>query len=195
MWIRTGLAILAGLAGGSALALLLVFGPLEIGGARAGPWRTNLLIGAPDAGPMLRAVIARRGLLALNRSETIYFNATTDDQGAALREDCTYRVSFDAQPDARWWSLTLYAEDDYLAVNGDQAASVTAGQAGPGIAEPMTVLIAATRPDSAANWLSSRNGGDFALTMRLYQPADAISEAPTLAALPAIERLSCGGES
>ncbi len=193
MWIRTGLATLAGLAGGSALALLLVFGPLEIGGAQAGPWRTNLLIGAPDASPVLRAVIARRGLLALSRSETVYFNATTDDAGRRLREDCSYRVSLERRPDTRWWSLTLYAADDYLAVNGDQAASITAEQAAPGAGDAMTIMIAATRPDSAPHWISSRNGGQFALTLRLYQPADAIREDPTLAALPVIERLSCGG--
>ena len=85
MWIKTGLAILAGLIGGAMLAALLVFGPFEIGGTAAGPWKTNLLIGDSAASPTVRAAIARRGLLALNRSETVYFNATSDDSGQRLR--------------------------------------------------------------------------------------------------------------
>lgn len=189
------MAVLAGLIGGAALAALLVFGPFDIGGVRAGPWRTNLLIGNADAGPMLRAVIARRGLLALNRSETVYFNAITDDQGERLREDCRYRVSFAREPDARWWSLTLYAEDDYLAVNGDDAHSITAEHAAASAEDPMTVTIAASRPDTPSYWMSSNHAGRFALTLRLYQPDPSISDAPVSAALPPIERLSCEGET
>jgi len=195
MWIKTLLAALAGLLCGSALAALLVFGPVEIGGTQAGPWKTNLLIGDPSASPMVRAAIARRGLLALNRSETVYFNATSDDRGEALRENCSYRVYFERQPDTRWWSLTLYAADDYLAVNGDNAHSVTAEDAAASAGNPISVMVAASRPDAAAHWMSSRHAGNFALTLRLYQPDAAISENPVLAALPVIEQLSCEGEA
>jgi hypothetical protein len=195
MLIRTGVAAIAGFAGGSLLAGFLVFGPLDIGGLRDGPWRTNLLIGDSEASPMSRAIIARRGLLAMNRSEAVYFNATSDDSGQRLDEDCAYRVTFVQEPDSRWWSLTLYAGDDYLAVNGDDAASVTADQAAASAENPMAVLVSASRPDGQSHWLSSRNAGDFALTLRLYQPAPAISDDPALAELPSIERLSCGGGS
>jgi hypothetical protein len=195
MWIRTGLAALAGLACGAALAVLLAFGPFDIGGARAGPWQTNLLIGDPTASATVRAAIARRGLLALNRSETVYFNAIRDDQGQSLREDCIYRVSFEQEPDARWWSLTLYAADNYLAVNGDAAHSVTAEHAAASAEDPMTVIVAASRPDATAYWISSRNAGSFALTLRLYQPNAPISENPMVASLPPIERLGCGDQT
>tara|TARA_R110000744_G_scaffold125730_6_gene231537 strand:- start:20725 stop:21312 length:588 start_codon:yes stop_codon:yes gene_type:complete len=195
MWIKTGLAILAGLIGGAMLAALLVFGPFEIGGTAAGPWKTNLLIGDSAASPTVRAAIARRGLLALNRSETVYFNATSDDSGQRLREECAYRVSFEQQPDTRWWSLTLYAADDFLAVNGDEAHSVTAEHAAAGAGDAMSVLIAPSRPAVPAFWMSSRHAGHFALTLRLYQPDASISANPILAALPRIDRLSCEGES
>ncbi|WP_417484594.1 DUF1214 domain-containing protein [Maricaulis salignorans] len=191
MWIKTGMAALAGLAGGALLAVLLVFGPFEIGGTASGPWRTNLLIGDPAASPTVRAAIARRGLLALNRSETVYFNATSDENGQRLRENCTYRISFDQQPDSRWWSLTLYAGDDYLAVNGDNAHSITAEHA----ADSMDVVVAASRPEAPAYWMSSRHAGDFALTLRLYQPDPAISDDPLQAPLPRINRLSCEDQS
>jgi hypothetical protein len=195
MWIKTGLAALAGLAGGAALAGLLVFGPLDIGGAQAGPWKTNLLIGDPAASPTVRAAIARRGLLALNRSETVYFNATSDDDGQRLREDCTYRVIFQGEPATRWWSLTLYAQDDFLAVNGDDAHSITAEHAAASAEDPMRVMIAASRPDTPGYWISSHHAGDFALTLRLYQPDPSISDSPVSAPLPSVERLSCGSEA
>ncbi|WP_339744279.1 DUF1214 domain-containing protein [uncultured Maricaulis sp.] len=195
MWIKTGLAALAGLACGAALALLLVFGPLEIGGTQAGPWKTNLLIGDPSASAVVRAAIARRGLLALNRSEAIYFNATSDENGERLREECIYQVSFEREPDARWWSLTLYADDDFLAVNGDNAHSITAEHAAASAEDPMTVTIAASQPGTPTYWMSSHNAGRFALTLRLYQPDASISASPASAALPLIERLSCRGEA
>ena len=59
----------------------------------------------------------------------------------------------------------------------------------------MAVLVAPSRPDSPSYWMSSRNAGAYALTLRLYQPAPEIRENPALAALPSIERLSCGSGS
>jgi hypothetical protein len=38
-----------------------------------GAWRTNLAIGSAQAGMYIRALVARTGLFALNKSETIYF--------------------------------------------------------------------------------------------------------------------------
>ena len=195
MLIKTSLATFLGLIGGGVAALWLVLGPLEMGGAAVGPWRTNLLIGDADAGPMLRAVVARRGLMALNRSETVYFDATSDDDGRQLREDCRYRVSFTHEPETRWWSLTLYAADDYLAVNGDDAHSVTAEHAAASAEDPMAALVASARPDLPSYWISSRNAGEFTLTLRLYQPSAAVIADPTVADLPSIERLSCGDET
>lgn len=195
MLIKTGLAILLGLFCGGSTAAWLVFGPMEMGGTAVGPWKTNLLIGDSNAGPMIRAVVARRGLMALNRSETVYFDATTDGEGRRLREDCFYRVSFTQEPDARWWSMTLYADDNFLAVNGENAHSVTADHAAASAEDPMAVLVAASRPDLPSYWLSSRNSGAFALTLRLYQASAAITADPAVAELPSIERLSCEGQT
>ena len=101
MILRLLLAGLAGVTVGALAAVFLVFGPMEIGGIQNGPWRTNALIGASDAGPVLRAIIARRGLLALNRTETVYFTAWEDEQGRPLEESCRYAVSGQGLP-TRW---------------------------------------------------------------------------------------------
>ncbi len=96
-------------------ALLLLRGGLG-GTIAVGPWMTSDVIGSADADPYTRARVAIGGLLALNRSETIYFTAATDSDGEALRMQCTYKI-IGSDPPARWWSITAYAADHYLIPN------------------------------------------------------------------------------
>ena len=190
MVLRSLLLVLAGLAAGAALAVFLVFGPLEIGGTRVGPWATNPLIGASDAGPVTRAIVARRGLLALNRSETVYFTAFEDSAGRNLRETCQYRVSGGALP-TRWWSFTLYGEDNFLPVNGDGAHALTRTDLGD---TDWTFIAGPQRPVDMP-WLSTRQSGAFSITLRLYHPDPVVLEAPETLDLPEIERVGCGEAS
>jgi hypothetical protein len=192
MILRFLISGLAGLLGGGLIALFLAFGPAELGGVRMGPWQTNPLIGSTDADPVMRAIIARRGLLALRQTETIYFSADHDDQGRQLVETCRYRMNFTAEPQARWWSVTLYASDEYLAVNGLNAHSFSADHAAN---SPASVAIAAERPPGPDHWVSSANAGAFNLTLRLYHPDDGVLADVTTANLPTIERLNCEGQS
>ena len=50
-----------------------------------GAWRANMHAGSQDAGMYTRATVAVNALLALGRDETMYFVATRDDAGHALR--------------------------------------------------------------------------------------------------------------
>lgn len=205
MWGRYLVSGLAGLLIGGAAAFGLVFGPVEMGGISSGPWRTNALIGSEEASSMTRAIVARRGLFALNRQETVYFTAWEDSEGRKLDEACVYRVVYHRWNESRWWSLTLYAEDDFLAVNGDESHSVSLNDAlsVPGLAvitqvsadDPNENRPAASDDESAGSripWISSANAGNFSLTLRLYHPDPAISSDPSVAGLPYIERVSCG---
>lgn len=187
MIVRSLIAAVAGLAGGACLAVFLVFGPMEMGGIQVGPWKTNALIGASDAGPVTRAIIARRGLLALNRSETVYFTAFEDSAGNTLRETCRYRVSGADLP-TRWWSLTLYGANDFLPVNGDDAHALTETDLGSG---DWSFIAGPDTPQDEA-WLSTRQAGDFSITLRLYHPEAVVLNDPQSLILPRIERLGCG---
>ena len=186
------ITIPVGLVLGGAAALALTFGPTELGGTQVGSWHTNRHIGSTDASPLIRAVIARRGLLALRQTETIYFSSDHDSEGRAFDEACTYRLTVDAAPQARWWSVTLYAQDEFLAVNGEEAHSLTADDA---IRFPAEAIISQGQTRSPAHRISSRNAGDFNLTLRLYQPDEALVEDATLADLPRVERISCRSET
>jgi hypothetical protein len=154
----------------------------------AGGWSTNLNTGSSEADPYTRAAVARDGLLALARSETVYFTRDKDDAGAPLGAACRYRLLGRDMP-ARWWSVTLYDETQYLARNEDGAHSIDATgvtRAGDGF----EATIGGAR-DGAANWLSTRNAGHFSLTLRLYNPDPAIQADPGKVAAPRVQKIDC----
>jgi len=163
----------------------LAFGNVDVGG-----WRSDFAIGSKAADPYTRARVARNGLLALAKSEAVYFTRTTDDAGAPLSDRCHYRLSGGPMP-AGWWSVTLYDGQSMLPANTDGALSIDASRAGKGAWE---ALIAPQRPDDGTLWISSRGAERFDLTLRLYMQSAVLLANPN-AALdpPRIERISCEG--
>ncbi|WP_108788400.1 DUF1214 domain-containing protein [Erythrobacter sp. Alg231-14] len=155
-------------------------------------WTGDLAQGSSDASPYLRARIARHGLLALAKTEAIYFIRNTDRDGQPLTEECTYRVSGGPIP-AGWWSITLYNEDNFLPDNDDEALSFDATQSGGG---DWSAIISAASPAEDGNWISSRNAGKFDLTLRLYMPEDrALTDPEQAIPTPNIARLQCEGKA
>lgn len=151
-------------------------------------WRGDLTQGSADASPYFRARVARHGLLALAKSEAIYFIRDTDEAGRRFTEDCTYRVTGGAMP-AGWWSITLYNAENFLPDNNDNALSFDASRAD---SVEWEAMIAPTEPEDRANWISSRNSGEFDLTLRLYMPEEAALARPSEAiSPPRIERVKC----
>ncbi len=188
-------AVTAGLALGLGSALWMAglwlagqnmaFGNVDVGG-----WRSDFASGSEAADPYTRARVARHGLLALAKTEAVYFTRSHDDAGAPLREACTYRLTGGAMP-AGWWSVTLYDAASMLPANTDGALSIDAGRAGAGA---WGAVIAPQRPAGEGLWISSRGSGTFDLTLRLYMPtAKLLAEPAQTLAAPRIERLSCGG--
>lgn len=167
-----------------------LFRTIEVNG-----WTSDPAIGSPAAGPYTRAYVARRGLLGLRREEATYYLQMVDDAGRRLREDCAYVLEGEV-PDARWWSVTLYAGDYYLAQNGDDAHSIDMTRAGIDTDGLWRAVIQPTDPADGAVWISSRNAGRFDLIYRLYNAGDAVLETPETALVtPRIIRLGCQGEA
>lgn len=161
----------------------LAFGDVDVGG-----WRSDFAIGSKAADPYTRARVARHGLLALAKSEAVYFTRATDEAGEPLREACRYRLTGGAMP-AGWWSVTLYDGQSMLPANTDKALSIDAGRAGQGT---WAALIAPQRPDDGTPWISSRGAETFDLTLRLYMPSAALLADPNAALTPPrIARISC----
>jgi hypothetical protein len=183
-------AVLAGVVLGAASA----WGALEIGrsnlGETFGQWSFSRAAGSQAAGPYTRAIIARDGLLALSAREALYFTLKRDEAGRPLEESCVYDL-VGRPPAARWWSVTLYADDSFLAQNSDHAASIDATGVRAGADGYWRALVAPVRGD-AAHWISSRAARrGFSLTLRVYNPQrDFRASAATL---PVLRRRSCAG--
>lgn len=175
LWHRIALAAVIGIV----LGLLLTFWAVRGGGmggdARIGPWSTSTATGSAEAGPLLRATVALRGLLALTAREAVYLNAATDSAGRPLDGGCSYRLA-GAAPAARWWSLTAYGADGYLIET--PASRYSVGSAGS------AAIDTTVGPDGRITTLA---GQPFELTLRAYNPEPSLLGGE----MPVITRLSC----
>ncbi len=151
-------------------------------------WRVNLDIGSKNTGLYSKAAVARAGLFALNKSETIYYVAGTDDEGKPLTSDCDYRIE-GKDLDARWWSITLYGADFFLVPNDQKRYSFN----GQNVKRKQDggYIIFASRTAKQDNWLPSGDQDQFYLTLRLYNPAKSVYTNPGRIELPSITREVC----
>ena len=158
---------------------------------RSGAWSINTAVGSSEADPYLRASVAIGGLLALNKSEAIYFMAVTDDDGRPLTGDCTYEVSGHGLP-GRWWSITAYADDHYLIPNDENRYSFNVSSLGLRDAPAdagYTFTVAAT--ETGTHWLPVAAGEHFSLTLRVYGPPDEVVADPLSLDLLKVTRTGC----
>jgi hypothetical protein len=178
--------VIGAVLGLGATLLFAMHGTLP-GGVSDGPWKTNLLIGSSGGDMKTRAAVALHGLLALNRSETIYYTAAADSDGNRLDGRCTYLIA-GRDPPTRWWSITAYAADDYLIPNPAHRYSVSKNSVTHN-ASGEFVATASSKPASH-DWIALANSA-FTLTLRLYNPTPDVAKDPTHVALPSIKKVSC----
>ncbi|MCE9522844.1 MAG: DUF1214 domain-containing protein [Alphaproteobacteria bacterium] len=152
-----------------------------------GPWSTSLATGGSDADMYTRDYIALTGLLALNKDETIYFFADKDTSGAPLDGRCSYRVE-GRDPDARWWSITLYGTDNFLIPNPANRYSVSKTNVVRNAEGAWVVRLSTTQEPT--NWIATAPAG-FQVTLRLYNPGDTVKNDPATAELPSIVKEAC----
>ncbi|MBI5479211.1 MAG: DUF1214 domain-containing protein [Deltaproteobacteria bacterium] len=196
-WLAGVLRVALGVVLGLAAAAVAVRGSGLAGPVRAGAWSTSTASGHVDADMYTRARVAVGGLLALSRSETMYYVARHDDSGAPLRAECRYRVE-GVPPPARWWSITAYAGDFYLFPNPQGRYSLSGATArldangrfalvtGPAAPAPPPAAPAAGDQEY---WLPTPGRGALLLTFRLYNPAPGLVAAPASLAAPSITRV------
>lgn len=152
-----------------------------------GPWQTNLLTGSASADPYLRTYVAATGILALNKNETIYYEANRDNAGEPLDGNCSYRID-GKDPEARWWSITVYGTDHFLVPNAAQRYSVSKNTVVRGADGAFSVRLSTTQEEG--NWIATTKNG-FELTLRLYNPGEAVRERPDAVPLPSITKEAC----
>ncbi|CAA9380653.1 MAG: hypothetical protein AVDCRST_MAG74-342 [uncultured Pyrinomonadaceae bacterium] len=179
------------LAGGSVWYALR---PTNYGGEiRNGEWTTDLTTGGKTAGLYQRAQVALYGLWAMSSSETIYFIANTDAAGAPLAPNCTYSVSGAGDPDARWWSLTVYKNFHFVPNEGKvYSYSQTSVEREPD--DSWRVMVSPEK--QPRNWLPTGDGaagaaGDLKLVFRAYNPSQSFVNQIGSVKLPSVKRESC----
>lgn len=161
-----------------------------MGGKNYSGWYGSSVTGSADADPWLRARVAVSGLLALNKSQAIYFTRKTDDDGQPLREECSYEVTGEMLP-GRWWSVTVYAADNFLPLNDDDALSFDATEVKDDGDGRWSAALSPKRPDVGA-WASTRNAGRFDITLRIYQPERRAQADFNTIPMPRVLRMRCG---
>ena len=156
-------------------------------------WQNSANIGTIAADPYTRAVVAKSGLLALSRKEAIYFWTNKDhSRREQLSEACDYIIKGGNLP-ARWWSITLYADDDFLAQNSDEHHSFEATS--DFIRSDGTYEIAlSAQKAQISSWISSKNAESFSLTLRMYNPENSDKEFLSKIAYPQIIKTKCRGQ-
>lgn len=190
-WIPTIAGAVIGLVAGLGSAWLATGGLIGAGAVRNGGWSTDLTIGSQAANPWVRAQIARVGLLALPRSQTLYFDRSTDETGAPLDARCRYAIAGKPIP-ARWWSITAYGGDQMLSRNANGPVSIDATRLGPR-AEANWTVTAGPAAAGAPPDLSLSGLDRVILMLRLYNPDAADPIALKAMELPTVTRLSCTG--
>lgn len=174
-------------------AVYAIENAIAAGSVRNGQWHTNSNVGSPDASIYLRAAIAVKGLLGLRQQEVIYFLAETDADGSPLTAECDYNL-VGISPDARWWSVTVYGEDNFLIDNDWDLYSASA--ASLAITEDGSFTIRLSAEKQPGDWIPTAGSGDpadssFDVTLRLYNPSAVVYRNLATTPLPRISRLAC----
>jgi len=161
-----------------------------------GEWRVNPSMDLKT--PKQRALIALVGLFALRETEVVYFTAMKDNEGNPLSSEHDYILS-GSIPEARYWSYTLYGEDDYLvpnkhklyAYNGTTIQYMPKDSLNPEIdvSGQKSYTIQISKEKKSENWLPSGDNKQLALTLRLYNPAPNVYQNLETIPLPEIVRV------
>ncbi|MBW2285010.1 MAG: DUF1214 domain-containing protein [Deltaproteobacteria bacterium] len=186
--LKTLLILVVAMVLGMGSALWVIYNPPSGHGVLNGAWWTDPLVGSAEANMYVRAIVARIGLFALNKTETIYCTASSDDQGEPLRGECDYVIGGEDM-DARWWSITAYGSDHFLIPNEQNRHSFNMKNVHKDDRGQYRIRLS-SRPQEG-DWLPSAGEGDISLMLRLYNPAATVYDNLETTPLPRIVKEGC----
>jgi len=163
-----------------------------------GCWRVNPKMDL-KSNDFQRSLIAMIGLFALRESEVLYFVASSDSDGKPLSSKNDYEM-VGSNPDARYWSYTIYGEDHFLipneqevySFNLDDISYIARDTLNPEIDQEIkrAYTINISSDSKNENWLPSGNEDELHILLRLYNPSPAVYNNLAGIALPEIKRVN-----
>ena len=182
-----GIAVL----GGFGSAWVMIHSGSQLTAATAGPWVTWTAAGRRDADPSTRAHTVRLGLLPLNSTLALTYQAQLDGDGQRIHSSCIYTVDVSAL-DAEWWSLAVFDERGGLIRN---SANRYAFNASTVLRDPDGgTRIVVSREARPGNWLPTSGAGRLVLSLTVQDPrwvTAAVTEQGRSRTLPEIRTVSC----
>ena len=177
--------------GGFGSAWVMIHSGSQLTAATVGPWVTWTAAGRADADPYTRAHTVRLGLLPINSTLALTYQAQTDGAGQRIHSSCVYAVDVTAL-DAEWWSLSVFDDKGSLIRNSaDRYAFNTSTVQRDSDGSTWVVLSREARP---GNWLPTTGAGRLMLSLTVQDPrwvAAAMAEQGRGRPLPLIRTLSC----
>ena len=177
--------------GGFGSAWIMIHSGSALTATTAGSWVTWTEAGRLDADPYTRAHTVQLGLLPINSSLALTYQAQTDSNGQRIHSSCVYVVDL-SRLDAEWWSLTVYDEHGGLIRNAADRyvynASTVMRDADGGV---RVVVAREARP---GNWLPTAGAGRLVLSLMVQDPrwvAAAVADRGRAPTLPEIRTVSC----
>ena len=164
-------------------------GDPPFGSLRLGPWQAWPKLGAPEADPYMRAIIARRSDIPLAAGEGMGFTASVDNDGRPLDSACSYSIG-PVAPIARVWTVTLYDQTGRLPSTELGRRSFTSAEVLRDTQDRFSIAL--SRTVQPGNWLQLPAGGPFTVALRLYDPPGAAGANLEERDMPVIQRLECG---
>lgn len=148
-----------------------------------GPWKSWFSGTASIRDPYVNAHYLMFGRLPPALGQELLFEASEDDEGAALDGSCDY-VLAGPRLSARWWQLAL-ADGETGQPSGITLSSPRF------IGEPDgTMRIALSREPKSGNWLNPGDVSHFALVLKL-RPGSGLNASASVVTLPRIRREGC----
>ena len=153
--------------GGFGSAWVMIHSGSQLTAATAGPWITWTSAGRMDADPYTRAHTVRLGLLPLNSTLALTYQAQTDTGGRRIHSSCVYVVDVTGL-DAEWWSLAVFDDRGGLIRN---SANRYAFNASTVLRDPDGgTRIVLSREARSGNWLPTTNAGSIVISLTVQDP-------------------------
>jgi hypothetical protein len=160
------------------------------GAIRLGAWQAFPEAQTAKADPYAKSHRAAAGALLYGSAEGLTFTAGTDETGATLRSDCSYKIVGHTPPGRIWTLYTLQNgrtnrpqdSDLPVALNSRSILRQTDG----------SFEIQVSSDAQPRNWLAIPERGRFRLRLTLLDTPAAGSSGVIDLSMPAIENIGCG---